>query len=101
MQKRNNPFSTPLAGRQPVEEPKTTVVEEEIEEEVVEPVRVQKVVKQPVQRYKEINVRNKFTATMDESLRREIKIYCATNGLMFSEFIEEACRNYLAKGSRR
>ena len=47
---------------------------------------------QPVEVPKE-----KYTATMDVSLRRKIKIYCATNGRMFSEFIEEACREKLLR----
>ena len=41
--------------------------------------------------------KEKYTATMDVSLRRKIKIYCATNGRMFSEFIEEACREKLLR----
>lgn len=47
---------------------------------------------QPIEAAKE-----KYTATMDVSLRRKIKIYCATNGRMFSEFIEEACKEKLAR----
>ena len=47
---------------------------------------------QPVEVPKE-----KYTATMDVSLRRKIKIYCATHGRMFSEFIEEACREKLLR----
>lgn len=41
--------------------------------------------------------KEKYTATMDVSLRRSIKIFCATNGKMFSEFIEEACREKLSR----
>lgn len=41
--------------------------------------------------------KDKYTATMDVDLRRKIKIYCATNGKMFSEFVEEACREKLLR----
>lgn len=39
--------------------------------------------------------RQKYTATMDENLRRRIKITCARRGIMFSQFIEDACREKL------
>ena len=45
----------------------------------------------------QVNDRVKYTATMEVSLRRKIKIYCATNGKMFSEFIEDACREKLLR----
>ena len=101
MQKRNNPFSTPKQPVQPVEEVKQVVQEEVEEQEEIVPVRRVQPVRQTQHRVQMEAVRNKFTATMDEDLRREIKVYCAQNGLKFSEFVEEACRNYLAKGSRR
>gem|GEM_PF-784105 len=41
--------------------------------------------------------REKYTATMDTNLRRRIKIACATRGMMFSQFIEEACAEKLAR----
>lgn len=47
---------------------------------------------QPAEQPKE-----KYTATMDVTLRRQIKIYCAETGKMFSEFIEEACREKLRR----
>ena len=47
---------------------------------------------QPVEPMKE-----KYTATMEVSLRRKVKVYCANTGRMFSEFIEEACREKLAR----
>lgn len=47
---------------------------------------------QPVEQAKE-----KYTATMDVLLRRKVKVYCANTGRMFSEFIEEACKEKLAR----
>lgn len=47
---------------------------------------------QPVEAQKD-----KYTATMDVTLRRKIKVYCAQNGRMFSKFIEEACREKLSR----
>jgi hypothetical protein len=41
--------------------------------------------------------REKYTATMDPTLRKRIKIACAMNGMMFSQFIEEACKEKLAR----
>lgn len=54
---------------------------------------------QPRQQYAPAadNSKDKYTATMDYMLRRSIKIYCATNGIMFSEFIEIACRDKLKR----
>lgn len=42
-------------------------------------------------------VRDKYTSTMDQSLRRKIKIACATRGIMFAQFVEEACREKLSR----
>jgi hypothetical protein len=41
--------------------------------------------------------REKYTATMDPTLRKRIKIACAMNGMMFSQFIEDACKEKLAR----
>lgn len=43
------------------------------------------------------NNKVKYTATMDQALRTEIKIACATKGIMFSQFIEDACREKLLR----
>lgn len=43
------------------------------------------------------NNKVKYTATMDQALRTEIKIACATKGIMFSQFIEDACREKLSR----
>lgn len=109
--------------QKPVEEPvkqpvEPVVIEEEPEiEEYVEPIQP---VRQPVQRQapkqaprtqrqsqKNYYVpedpadRQKYTSTMDVKLRRRIKIVCATRGIMFSEFIEIACREKLDREGDR
>lgn len=41
--------------------------------------------------------RDKFTSTMETSLRRSIKIVCAERGIMFAQFVEDACREKLQR----
>lgn len=41
--------------------------------------------------------REKFTSTMEITLRRRIKIVCAKRGIMFSAFVEEACKEKLKR----
>lgn len=41
--------------------------------------------------------REKYTSTMDVDLRRKIKIVCATRGIMFAQFVEDACKEKLKK----
>ena len=85
---------------------------EEIEQEPVyiapKPVQVQHPRQQPVQKpvrqsqkqqyyvQEDVN-REKYTSTMDIALRRQIKIACATRGIMFAKFVEDACREKLAR----
>ena len=38
---------------------------------------------------------------MDVTLRRQIKIACAERGIMFAKFVEDACREKLAKEGYR
>ena len=45
--------------------------------------------------------KEKYTATMDVSLRRSIKVFCAENGKMFSEFVEDACKEKLSREGGR
>ncbi|MBR3832260.1 MAG: hypothetical protein IKJ72_01340 [Mycoplasmataceae bacterium] len=113
--KRFNPFDRPL-----VVESEPEIKEKEIEkplyeeieyEEPVKPVQTynyqpqyqqtapRQTRKQPKQQYIQPveAAKDKYTATMEVSLRRKIKIYCATNGKMFSEFIEDACREKLLR----
>jgi len=110
--KRTNPFDKPkFIDEEPVQQ---ETVQEEVYEEVYqpqpvkeEPVRSYQYVQQPQKQtrrqtkpqYIPVNdgPKDKYTATMDVDLRRTIKIYCATNGKMFSEFIEEACREKLMR----
>lgn len=113
--KRRNPFETPR-----VEEKVETVIEPTVEEEIVEEVveepvyvapkpvtvhqprqqQVQKPVRQSQkQQYyvqEDVN-KEKYTSTMDIALRRQIKIACATRGIMFAKFVEDACREKLAR----
>ena len=49
----------------------------------------------------EVVVRDKFTSTMEQSLRRAIKVVCAQRGIMFAQFVEEACREKLNREGRR
>ena len=43
------------------------------------------------------NSRDKYTSTMDQNLRRKIRIECAKRGILFKTFVEEACREKLAR----
>lgn len=110
--KRRNPFDRPINNVEKEEKVIEEVVEEETadEEEYVEPIKtvvapkqtvkpVQKTTKVTKSKYNEVTdeSREKFTSTMDVNLRRRIKIVCATRGIMFSEFIEEACRDKLRR----
>lgn len=113
--KRFNPFDRPL-----VVEPEPEIEEKVVEEPVYEePVYEEPVKQAPVYNYQQQYqqpaprqtrkqpkpqyiqpveaAKDKYTATMEVSLRRKIKIYCATNGKMFSEFIEDACREKLLR----
>lgn len=114
--KRRNPFETPKASGV-TEEIKEPVIEEVKEEELFEVEPVEQVEEEPVyhkaptkpvakqpqkssrSRYSEPEDENreKFTSTMDVRLRRKIKIVCAQRGIMFSSFIEEACREKLKR----
>lgn len=113
--KRKNPFEvkrTSIVEEEPIEETFSPEEEQEIEEEPV------KVVPEPVARptYTERSTvrtakpakntryveteeaaREKYTSTMDIELRRTIKILCATRGIMFAQFVEDACREKLKR----
>lgn len=59
-----------------------------------------RVVKRQTQNYymqQEVEVRDKFTSTMEQSLRRSIKVVCAQRGIMFAQFVEDACREKLER----
>lgn len=125
IKKRSNPFATPKTteangektNNQPISEEKLDVVEEIVEEEtkteqiietieeeeqeVVETVKTERPQIKSEKKKKVVEVENderiKYTSTMDKTLRRKIKIVCATQGIMFSEFIEKACREKLKR----
>ena len=121
MQKRSNPFAkrpnpfeevAEATQSQQVEVVETPVEEfEEEEPEIYVPQTPTPAPKpqprqpQPVQsnRYtgynapKADNNRVKYTSTMDKDLRREIKFACVTKGIMFAQFVEEACMEKLRR----
>ena len=78
--KRNNPFAE-IGG--------TSVTQTEVEEQPKPVVQKKKVVD-------EAN-REKYTATMEKSLRKRVKIAAATAGIQVSIFIEEACLEKLER----
>lgn len=102
MQKRVNPFATPIVRNEEPKEEK--VVQKTIYEEpeyVEEPVRVvpkqERVVKrQPYSQPKKIE-KEKFTSVMDPDIRRKVKIACATRGILFAQYLEDACREKLRR----
>ncbi len=110
--KRRNPFDEPRGFEEQLSEEKANI-EEVIEE--VEPQKpsqtnsytarsTQRQPKQVVrqQYYEPIDVnREKYTSTMDVTLRRQIKIACATRGIMFAKFVEDACREKLQREGGR
>lgn len=85
--KRNNPFSTggtSIFDETPKPEPK-------VEEKPKQVVQKQKVV------VSDDNNREKYTATMEKSLRKRVKIASAMAGIQVSTFIEEACKEKLER----
>jgi len=100
MQKRNNPFEKKI--NKEIEEEVNTVENEYIQPKFVQqPVQKQQY-QQPIQKNIYIQqqvepARDKFTSTMERELRRAIKIVCAQRGIMFAQFVEDACREKLAK----
>lgn len=101
-QKRRNPFDE-LFEESPIETvPKQQpVVQPEPQKSVRQPVyQAPKTVKTQTPRrgfFEEMSGREKYTSTMEKNLRRQIKIACVNRGIMFSEFIEEACREKLQR----
>ncbi|MCM1514663.1 MAG: hypothetical protein NC090_06705 [Anaeroplasma bactoclasticum] len=110
--KRRNPFERTVEEK-PATKSATVVLETEdtveddafVEEEpvIVKPVRQQPTPKQqratPRQQYyipEEVR-REKYTSTMEVNLKRQIKIVCATRGIMFAKFVEDACKEKLAR----
>ena len=82
--KRNNPFADVVSSSVVTEEPKP----------VVQPTPAP--VAQPKKEIDDGN-REKYTATMEKSLRKRVKIAAATAGIQVSTFIEEACLEKLER----
>ena len=107
--KRNNPFAdvgSTVTQQQPAPTPVQTVETPvrviETPVQVVEtPVQVvQKTVSKPVTQVKKViddANREKYTATMEKTLRKRVKIAAATAGIQVSTFIEEACLEKLER----
>lgn len=107
--KRRNPFEMPKE----VEEKEASIEKEVVTTKVIEePVYIEEkpVVRQQPKQTRQPRVvqrqqyyqpedlnREKYTSTMDVSLRRQIKIACATRGIMFAKFVEDACREKLER----
>lgn len=111
--KRKFPYEAPVetptepeVKEEPVENQEIYEEVEEYEEprEVYRPQPRQQQVKRPVRQTSrqqfypvdDVN-REKYTSTMDVMLRRQIKIVCATRGIMFAKFVEDACREKLER----
>ena len=98
LQKRTNPFATKVTTNQQqnvVEETVEEVVEEDYEPIVQ--VQTRKPAKKVVVEAPIDNNRDKYTSTMDRQVRRAIKILCAQRGILFANFVEDACREKLRK----
>ena len=105
--KRSDPFATPTPKVEPVVEqheiPQQRV--ETVVEKVVEPVYVQKVEQKQVRtkivtKVEDDGNREKYTATMEKTLRRRIKVASAMDGIQVSTFIEQACLEKLEREGR-
>ena len=70
------------------------VVEQPVEQVVVQPVAPKPA---PVKKVVDDANREKYTATMEKSLRKRVKIAAATAGIQVSTFIEEACLEKLER----
>jgi len=81
-----------------------TVATKEPEAVVEEPVREVKVVQTPKVRAKVVETsdanREKYTATMDKTLRKRIKMAAIEDGVQVSTFIEIACMEKLNREGR-
>lgn len=102
MQKRVNPFATPIVKEEEPKEEKViskTVYREPIyeEEEVYVAPKQERVVKRQAYSQPKKVEKEKFTSVMDPDLRRKIKIACATRGILFAQYIEDACREKLRR----
>ncbi len=102
MQKRTNPFATPIVRNEEQREEKTvqkTVYREPVyeEEEIYVAPKQERVVKRQTYSQPKKVEKEKFTSVMDPEIRRKIKIACATRGILFAQYIEDACREKLRR----
>ena len=102
MQKRVNPFAKPIVrNEEPIEEKvaQKPVYREPIyeEEEVYVAPKQERVVKRQTYSQPKKVEKEKFTSVMDPDIRRKIKIACATRGILFAQYIEDACREKLRR----
>lgn len=100
------PQNQPIPQQQPVYQPQQPV---QYEQQPVyyqpipqqpQQIKQQRVVKRETKNYyaPQVNdTREKFTSTMEQTLRRRIKIVCAQRGIMFAQFVEDACREKLER----
>ena len=119
VKKRVNPFDRPNSNEQEpiIEQIETpTQIEPQIQQQPVyeapqntyyRPQQQQQTVRQPKRQAKQQYIqqmdgpKEKYTATMDVSLRRSIKVFCAENGKMFSEFVEDEKKKKLSREGGR
>lgn len=90
--KRNNPFAS--SGGTSIMSEQPQVVEQPVEQVVVQPVAPKPA---PIKKVVDDANREKYTATMEKSLRKRVKIAAATAGIQVSTFIEEACLEKLER----
>ena len=102
MQKRVNPFATPIVRNEEQKEEKVVqkpVYREPVyeEEEIYVAPKQERVVKKQTYAQTKKVEKEKFTSVMDPDIRRKIKIACATRGILFAQYIEDACREKLRR----
>lgn len=94
-----NPFASSKSKLIIEDEPEVVVKEEPKPVETVKPVAKPAPKKVVVKEEDDPN-REKYTATMEKTLRRRVKIAAIELGLQVSSFIEEACREKLEREGR-
>jgi hypothetical protein len=110
--KRRNPFETPIVNENeqenvrqesvqtPIVEKQTVYVQEPPRKTYEQPQNYSKQSRRSTRQFEEEQLdgrRDKYTSTMETQLRRKIKIVCATRGIMFADFVSEACREKLSR----
>lgn len=102
MQKRVNPFATPIVKNDEPKEEKTTiktVFDDDVyeEEQTYVAPKTERVVKRQTYSQPKKIEKVKFTSVMDPDIRRKVKIACATRGILFAQYLEDACREKLRR----